>query len=115
MVANRGELNGRRIVSARTLAEFTDLEPGAKFALGWEARCGGAERLGGCDGPLWIAHTGWTGTFIAVDPATRVWMVLLTNRTYEPRAPNRIQQLRQEVFANAVRTTDPQLASIGEP
>lgn len=115
MVANGGEVNGRRIVSQETLAEFTELTPGADFALGWEARCGGEMGLGGCDGPVWIAHTGWTGTFIAVDPVSNVWLVLLTNRTYEPRAPNRIQQLRQEVFANAVRPTNLQYASIGEP
>lgn len=50
---------------------------------------------------------------MAIDLETSVWVVLLTNRTYEPGAPNRIQQMRREVVSRAVSTAQVQLASLG--
>lgn len=114
MIANGGELNGVRIFAPETVAEFMRADEGGEFALGWEIGCGdaGGTDEGVCVAPLWIGHTGWTGTFIAIDPETRVWVVLLTNRTYEPKAPNRLQEVRREVFSRAISTAQVQLASL---
>jgi CubicO group peptidase (beta-lactamase class C family) len=56
---------------------------------------------GPCDRVSGIGHAGWTGTSLWIDPDSGVWTVLLTNRTYEPRAPNRLQEVRRELYARA--------------
>ena len=47
--------------------------------------------------PHAFGHTGFTGTSLWVDPVRGTWTVLLTNRTYEPRASNHIMALRRTV------------------
>ena len=110
MMLNEGELDGVRILKPETVREFTSPQPfGSRYRLGWEVFCdmpvnmpepedAAAEP---CASPAAIGHTGWTGTSLWIDPETRTWVVLLTNRTYEPRAPNRIQEVRREVFSRA--------------
>ena len=44
-----------------------------------------------------FGHTGYTGTSLWVDPESKTWTVLLTNRTFDPHASNRIQALRRAV------------------
>ena len=39
-------------------------------------------------------HTGFTGTEIWVDPAHDLFLVFLTNRTFDPKAPNAHHALR---------------------
>jgi CubicO group peptidase (beta-lactamase class C family) len=106
MVANGGELDGVRVLSAEAVAEFTRPQPvggNGRFRLGWEVSCdldseSAAEE---CRSSTVIGHTGWTGTSIQLDLDTGLWVVILTNRTYEPRAPNRIQAVRRAVSERA--------------
>lgn len=109
MLAGGGELDGVRILSPEAVREFMRVQvPGNRHALGWEVYCGSprksdeSEGESGCDVPSSIGHTGWTGTSIRIDSETGAWVVLLTNRTYEPRAPNRLAEVRREIFARAV-------------
>lgn len=104
MVANRGELDGVRVLSEAAMAEFVAVQPfEGPFRLGWETFCGIDPGDGDhCVPTTVIHHTGWTGTSIHLDLDTGVWVVLLTNRTYEPRAENRIAQLRRELLAGAL-------------
>jgi CubicO group peptidase (beta-lactamase class C family) len=108
MIANGGELDGVRILSPEAAAEFVGPQPvgRGRFRLGWEVFCDDsiAEPDEECVGTETIGHTGWTGTSIHLDPETGLWIVLLTNRTYEPRAPNRLRQVRHEVFGRARET-----------
>ncbi len=86
MLANRGELDGVRIFNASTVDAFTRRQHGAgSRTLGWDTAEDGAT----------FGHTGYTGTSIWIDPVRGSWSVLLTNRTYEPRAENRIPALRR--------------------
>ncbi len=103
MIANGGELEGVRILSPATTAEFIGPQPvGGRYRLGWETMCDGEVPASTpCETTIGIGHTGWTGTSIWIDPATGVWTVLLTNRTYESRAPNQLQAVRRELFARA--------------
>lgn len=103
MVTNGGELEGVRILSSEMAHEFTAAQPGAgRFRLGWETMC--EEEVSdqeGCAEPLAIGHTGWTGTSIWIEPETGIWTILLTNRTYEPKSPNRLQTVRRELLRRA--------------
>lgn len=106
MLMNGGTLDGVRVLSPEMAAEFIAVQPyGNRFRLGWDALCAGRAVAGGdgesCDLPRVIGHTGWTGTSLWIDPESGVWVVLLTNRTYEPRAPNEIQRTRRELFTRA--------------
>jgi CubicO group peptidase (beta-lactamase class C family) len=85
--------DGRRLVRAETIRTFTTraayFGPGTEArALGWQAVPTG-ERVssaGSRFGPRSVGHTGWTGTSLWIDPDRGVFVVLLTNRAYAPRA-----------------------------
>ncbi|HEX8696333.1 MAG TPA: serine hydrolase domain-containing protein [Longimicrobium sp.] len=105
MLANGGELDGVRVVRASTLAQFT--RPGPRTgtrALGFEVFCreGTVPNHVPCrTEPYAYGHTGYTGTSFWIDPKSGAWVVLLTNRTYLPRAPNRIRLVRRRLFDTA--------------
>jgi len=50
--------------------------------------------LGDLMGPRSYGHTGFTGTSIAVDPDTGLWVVLLTNRVCPTRANTQLVRMR---------------------
>ena len=53
-----------------------------------------------------FGHTGFTGTSLWVDPERKTWTVLLTNRTYAPRATVAIQKVRRTVHEDVVQAAD---------
>ncbi len=59
--------------------------------LGWGLR----RNEDGSFGPM-LAHTGFTGTAIWIDPAKKFHVVLLTNRVHPTRDNNRINQVRRD-------------------
>ncbi|HUX33592.1 MAG TPA: serine hydrolase [Gemmatimonadaceae bacterium] len=85
MMLNGGTYNGVRVLSDSTVKLFTTRAPHAGTrALGWDT-CDGA---GGCGEYLdqnAFGHTGFTGTSIWIDPVRQMFVILLTNRAYEPR------------------------------
>lgn len=99
MLANGGELDGVRILEEETIEQFTRRQRGASTrALGWDTpERDGSGAAGGKISPRAFGHTGYTGTSLWVDPDRGTWTILLTNRTFEPRAPNMIQSLRRQV------------------
>jgi CubicO group peptidase (beta-lactamase class C family) len=99
MLANHGELDGVRILRKETVEKFTTRQPGAGTrALGWDTpERDGSGAAGRRISPRAFGHTGFTGTSLWVDPTRGTWTVLLTNRTYEPRAANHIMALRRTV------------------
>ena len=66
--------------------------------------------LGDLMSPLAYGHTGFTGTSIAIDPATGLWVVLLTNRVCPTRNNTKLIRLRSLVHnaaaAEASRLTN---------
>ena len=67
--------------------------PGSSRALAWDtmrttSSCG--TRMS----PAAFGHTGFTGTSLWLDPATSVYVVLLSNRVHPTRTNERIQQVR---------------------
>jgi serine-type D-Ala-D-Ala carboxypeptidase len=104
MLANGGELEGVRVLRAETVELFTSRQRGAgSRALGWDTR---TVRPRAGPSTLAFGHTGFTGTSIWIDPDRGTWAVLLTNRTYIPRAPNRIQAVRRTVNERLAEAAD---------
>ncbi|MFI5234762.1 MAG: serine hydrolase domain-containing protein [Gemmatimonadales bacterium] len=86
----RGTLaDGRGLVRQATIDTFLSPSPASGHRLlGWE-RPDPAEYHPDPYGALLSAsaygHTGWTGTQLWIDPAQDLFVVLLTNRSYDPR------------------------------
>lgn len=68
--------------------------------------------LGDLMSPRAYGHTGFTGTSIAVDPATGLWVVLLTNRVCPTRANIKAVRLRSLIH-NAAAAEASRLVSAG--
>jgi CubicO group peptidase (beta-lactamase class C family) len=104
MIANEGELDGVRVLRAETVREVLRQQPGVgNRTLGWMAYCPAEERGRdeACARPVAYGHVGYTGTSLFVDPESRRWVVLLSNRTYLPRAANGMRALREELWQAA--------------
>lgn len=60
--------------------------------------------------PHWPAtgagHTGFTGTSLALDPVTGIWVVLLTNAVHYGRGA-RAKELRRAVHATVAARAEP--------
>jgi serine-type D-Ala-D-Ala carboxypeptidase len=99
MMAMDGELDGVRVLKPETIRRFTSRVPGAGTrALGWDTpNPGGTGAAGVQISSTAFGHTGFTGTSMWIDPERGTWVILLSNRTYEPRAPNRIQAVRRAI------------------
>lgn len=85
--------DGKPLVSPETVKLFTTRAPQADVgpdhrALGWQAVPTDEEvsSAGRLFGPRSFGHTGWTGTSIWIDPDRDVFVILLTNRAFAPRA-----------------------------
>lgn len=101
MMANGGELDGVRVLREETIRTFLAPQPGAgSFALGWVTYCreGKVKDHVACRDVYGIGHTGSTGTALWIDPRSGTWMVLLTNRVYQPRRDIDMTRVRRRVF-----------------
>ena len=70
--------------------------------LGWTARGDGYDILTDAWGPGAVSHTGFTGTSLALDPATGRWAVLLTNAVHYGRARAEARDARRAFHAALV-------------
>lgn len=106
MIANGGELDGVRIFREETVRAM--LEPAfgrGTFTLGWVTFCREVvkENHRPCSDMMAVGHTGSSGTALWVDPASRTWMVLLTNRTYPPmRKSFEMQEFRRTMWKELI-------------
>jgi len=118
-VVREGALpDGSRLVRAETVRQFTSkaVAFGAKSearALGWQALPTGenVSSAGTLFGPRSFGHTGWTGTSLWIDPDRDLFVVLLTNRAYAPRARRPftvLKEIRGGVADAAARASDAQ-------
>jgi len=114
---NQGALPGRpRILKKETVEEFTRVAVPARRGvsartLGWEALPTGEETssAGKLFGPHSYGHTGWTGTSLWIDPDRDVFVLLLTNRAFDPRVRGsftKLKTVRGEVADAAARAID---------
>lgn len=109
MLLNGGTLDGARIVSPATIAEFTRVQNPAVShrALGWETP-NGTNSAGRRLSARAFGHTGFTGTSLWIDPENDVFIMLLSNRVNPTRE-------RRGIFAVRVALADAVMSVIGKP
>jgi CubicO group peptidase (beta-lactamase class C family) len=74
--------------------------PGGRRGYGWTCAGDSFDILAGRNWPATaVSHTGFTGTSLALDPATGRWLVLLTNAVHFGRDAAAVQALRRAVHA----------------
>ena len=108
--------DGRPLLRRETVREFTTIAVPARRGvsartLGWEALPTGEETssAGTLFGPHSYGHTGWTGTSLWIDPDRDVFVVLLTNRAFNPRVRasfTKLKEVRGRVADAAARAAD---------
>jgi CubicO group peptidase (beta-lactamase class C family) len=80
--------------------------PGRR-GLGWVCPGDRYDILGGHWPATSVSHTGFTGTSLALDPASGLWVVLLTNAVHFGRDAAAIRSLRRAVHAAAASRPTP--------
>lgn len=65
-----------------------------KRGLGWVRRMDDYDHTGDLWPETTVGHTGFTGTSLAFDPATKLWMIILTNDVHYGREQRRMIRLR---------------------
>ena len=100
MLLAGGQLDGRRYLKATTVrAMFAPHVLGETTrGLGWDIASPYARTLGAYFPIGSVGHTGFTGTAIWMDPATRTYMILLTNRVH-PYGKGEVAELRRRLSA----------------
>lgn len=99
LMANRGILFGKRIISESTVDLFIKAQVDSR-ALGWDTQ---QEHAPAPTSGLTFGHTGWTGTSVEVDPTTKSWAVVLTTYRVGTSSPDThtLTQLRHDIIVAA--------------
>ncbi|PYR93247.1 MAG: hypothetical protein DMF84_09635 [Acidobacteria bacterium] len=99
MLLNGGQYNGVRVLSPLTVAKMTGPVLGSDPALrglGWDIDSPYSSNRGELLPVGSFGHTGFTGTSIWIDPATREFVVFLSNRVH-PDGKGDVTPLRARV------------------
>ncbi|MFI7675122.1 serine hydrolase [Actinophytocola sp. NPDC049390] len=96
-ILNGGTYRGHRIMRPETvtamLANHNEAFPGDDHGFGFELNQ--MWYMGGLAGPRTAGHTGYTGTDVVIDPASRSFAILLTNRVHPSRSWGSINIARE--------------------
>ena len=100
MLLAGGSFGGRQYLSAASVsAMFAPNGLGeATRGLGWDMSSGYSRTLGSFFPLGSVGHTGFTGTSIWMDPSTRTYAIILTNRVH-PAGKGSVVELRRRVSA----------------
>jgi uncharacterized protein YbbC (DUF1343 family)/CubicO group peptidase (beta-lactamase class C family) len=85
MLLDGGRSGAVRILSPLTVAKMTSpvgLPGGEQRGLGWDMDSSYSSNRGELIPLGSFGHTGWTGTSLWIDPTTKAWIVILTNRVH---------------------------------
>lgn len=107
---------GSPLLRRETVREFTKIAVPARRGvsartLGWEALPTGEETssAGTLFGARSYGHTGWTGTSLWIDPDRDLFVLLLTNRAFNPKVRGsftKLKEVRGQVADAAARAVD---------
>jgi uncharacterized protein YbbC (DUF1343 family)/CubicO group peptidase (beta-lactamase class C family) len=101
MLLNGGTLDGHRILGAATVGAMWQMRPeGRGRTLGWDVTSSYSRIMAPFFPEGSVGHTGFTGTSIWIDPPTKSYLIVLTNRVH----PNgggaaKIRELRVRLAA----------------
>jgi uncharacterized protein YbbC (DUF1343 family) len=100
MLLQRGALGGRRYLEEATVRAMFSPEVIGETTrgLGWDMASGYSRTLGSFFPMGSVGHTGFTGTSIWMDPASRAYAIILTNRVH-PSGKGTVVDLRRRVSA----------------
>jgi uncharacterized protein YbbC (DUF1343 family)/CubicO group peptidase (beta-lactamase class C family) len=104
MLLNGGTLDGKRLFKPATIeAMWTrSMEGNGSRALGWDVASAFSRTMSPFFPPEAVGHLGFTGTAVWIDPASRSYLVLLTNRVHPNGGGSaKIRELRTSVAAAA--------------
>ncbi len=111
MLLNGGSLDGKRILSANTVARMTApvvvSEDGAARGLGWDMNTSFSSNRGDLFPLGSFGHTGFTGTSVWMDRVSQTFVVFLSNRVH-PDGKGDVAPLRAKVAtvaASAIEDT----------
>ncbi len=111
MLLNGGILDGKRVLSANTVARMTApivvSEDGATRGLGWDINTAFSSNRGELFPLGSFGHTGFTGTSIWIDRVSQTFVVFLSNRVH-PDGKGDVTPLRAKiatVTASAIEDT----------
>lgn len=102
MLLRGGELDGHRFLQPATVRRLWTpwAEADGQRTLGWDMTSPFARALGWFFPPGSVGHTGFTGTAVWVDPQSRTYVILLTNRVHPSGGgAAAIRELRMRVAA----------------
>ena len=100
MMANSGMHNGRVFLKPETIQLFTTPVNPAEHtrALGWDTKSPeGYSSAGQYFSPRSFGHTGFTGTSMWIDPESKLFVILLTNRVYPTRENRKHIPIRSDL------------------
>ena len=104
MILNGGEYNGVRILAPLTVAEMTRprlvTDTGWTRGLGWDINSSFSTNRGDLFALGSFGHTGFTGTSFWLDPASKMFVVFLSNRVH-PDGKGDVASLRGRVASIA--------------
>lgn len=110
MLLDGGVYGGHRYLRAETIQQFNTRwfeSDGCRRGLGFDKPCMTGQCGSACAeaSQSSFGHTGFTGTMVWVDPATRITFVFLSNRVYPQVSPNKLAQLniRTQVMSELYR------------
>jgi uncharacterized protein YbbC (DUF1343 family)/CubicO group peptidase (beta-lactamase class C family) len=104
MLLNRGALDGQRIFEPATVKEMweTGLDNHTGRALGWDVSSSFSKTMSPYFPEGSVGHSGFTGTAVWIDPPTRSYLIVLSNRVHPyGGGAARIRDLRIRVTAAA--------------
>lgn len=127
MILNGGEYQGRRILSPMGVQRMTEARPSAgngsdgnSRGLGWDVYSGFSANRGDLFPIGSFGHTGFTGTGLWLDPASKTFVVFLSNRVHpklDSKKPADVSSLRGRVAsvvaASILTTTGSSGMSVG--
>ncbi|MFN2393280.1 MAG: exo-beta-N-acetylmuramidase NamZ domain-containing protein [Pyrinomonadaceae bacterium] len=120
MLLNGGSLDGKRILSAQTIARMTApivvSEEGATRGLGWDMNTSFSSNRGELFPLGSFGHTGFTGTSVWIDRVSQTFVVFLSNRVH-PDGKGDVTPLRARVatvVASAIEDTPIEMMRLAE-
>jgi CubicO group peptidase (beta-lactamase class C family) len=102
MLLDGGESRGRRILSSGAVAVITKpqgtMEGSIRRGLGWDIQSPFSKEFNASFPAESFGHTGYTGTSIWIEPRSKTYLIILTNRLH-PRGKGQAKSLRAKVAA----------------